>query len=70
MPWYAYKLGGWEIAVDAVSKFDAAQHIRINAPGAEYVGEFTPGNIINGFSIATAMTTAKRQEEISQRMSE
>ena len=65
MPWYWYKQGGWEIAVDAVSKADADQHIKINAPGAKYIGVGEPTPMYSGWSTATAMTTARRQEEIS-----
>ena len=64
MPWYSYKRGGWEIAVDAINQRDAAQHIERNAYGAEYQGEFTPPT--RTYSMATAMTTARRQEQISE----
>ena len=65
MPWYSYKRGGWEIAVDAMSQRDAAQHIKIHAPGAVFQGEFTPPSMMHP-SMATAMVTARRQEEISE----
>lgn len=61
MPWYAYKRGGWEIAVDAVSQHDAAQHIKRNAFGAVFQGEFTPSHSLNTM---TAMVTPKREEII------
>ena len=67
MPWYWYKRGGWEIAVDAVSQRDAAQHIARHAPGAEYHGQYTPPTMQNP-SIATAMVTAKRDEQIRSRI--
>ena len=69
MTWYSYKRGGWEIAVDATSKQDAAAHIKIHALGAEYQGEYNPPTAPN-YSTATAMTTAKRQEQISQKVTE
>lgn len=65
MPWFLYQRGGWQIAVDATSKQDADKHIAHNAPGAVFQGQFTPST---SYSVATAMTTAKRQEEISARV--
>ena len=65
-PWYSYQLGGWQIAVDATGQHDAAQHIKRNAPGAEYHGKMNPPSMLNP-STATAMTTPARQEEISAR---
>ena len=62
MTWYAYKRGGWEIAVDAMNRPDASQHIKLHAPGAVFQGEFTPSHSYNNM---TAMTTACRQEQIS-----
>lgn len=62
--WYWYKLGGWEIAVDAVSRRDADNHIRIHARGAKFQGEAYPP-ISPNWSTATAMVTTKRQELIS-----
>ena len=65
MPWYAYKRGGWQIAVDAINQRDAAQHIKHAAPGAEYQGEFTPPSMTSGkTSMATAMVTERREAEI------
>jgi hypothetical protein len=61
MPWYAYKRGGWEIAVDAVSQHDAAQHIKRAASGAEYQGEFSPPH---AYTTMTAMVTARREQAI------
>ncbi len=63
MPWYAYKRGGWEIAVDAVSKKDAASYIAIYAPGAVSHGEMIPPTSAS-YSTLTAMTTPARQEQI------
>lgn len=63
MPWFLYKLGAWEIAVDAINQQDAAQHIKRHAPGAEYQGPFTPPSMARPSS-ATAMTTARRQAQI------
>jgi hypothetical protein len=63
LSWYSYKRGGWQIAVDAINQHDAAQHIKHAAPGAEYQGEFSPPSM-NFPSIATAMVTARRDEEI------
>ena len=62
MPWYHYKRNGWEIAVDAVSRVDANECIKRNAFGAEFKGEWTPGT---SWTTETAMTTEKRQEQIS-----
>lgn len=67
MAWYWYRRDGWQIAVDATSRRDAQNHIAIHAPGAEYQGEMTPPSMENP-SIATAMTTASRQAEISERI--
>lgn len=67
MTWYSYKRAGWEIAVDATSKQDAAEHIKRHAPGAVYQGELTPPSMMFP-SVATAMTTAKRQEQISNKV--
>jgi hypothetical protein len=67
MTWHWYTRGGWQIAVDAVSKQDAAEHIKRHAPGAEYRGEYPPPSMASP-SIATAMTTAKRQEQISNKV--
>lgn len=61
--WYWYQRGGWQIAVDATSKHDADEHIKQQAPGAEYQGNYTPP--VTTWSSATAMTTNKRQAEIS-----
>jgi hypothetical protein len=64
MPWYSYKLGGWQIAVDAINRQDAAQHIKRAAPGAEYQSEFNPPHMVNTWSMATAMVTERRDAEI------
>ncbi|MBC8508880.1 MAG: hypothetical protein H8D34_28830 [Chloroflexi bacterium] len=65
MPWYSYKSGGWQIAVDAINQRDAAQHIKIIAPGAKYMGEFTPPRMTSGaISMATATATERREAEI------
>jgi hypothetical protein len=64
MPWYWYKRGGWEIAVDAISRQDANQHIKRHATGAVFQGEFTPPSMQHP-SIATAIVTDRRQEQIS-----
>jgi hypothetical protein len=69
MTWYSYKRGGWEIAVDATSKQDAAEHIKLHALGAVCQGELTPPTAPN-WSTATAMTTAKRQKQISNKVTE
>ena len=66
MPWYSYKRGGWEIAVDAMNIQDASQHIKREAPGAVYRGEFTPPTWDHP-SMATAMTTSRRQAQITAR---
>jgi len=42
MPWYAFECNYWQIAVDAVNRRDAQQHIKHAAPGAKFRGEFTP----------------------------
>jgi hypothetical protein len=63
MAWFWFKRGGWEIAVDAVSLKDARHHVNIFAFGAVYRGELTPPTMAFP-SIATAMTTSKRQEQI------
>ena len=63
MTWYAYKRGGWQIAVDAINQHDAAQYIKRAAPGAEYQGEFTPPSMAHP-SMATAMVTPKWDAEI------
>lgn len=65
MPWYAYERGGWQIAVDAVSRQDSARHIKIHATGAVFQGEFTPPTWRNP-STMTAMVTTRRQEIISE----
>ena len=67
MSWYWYKQGGWEIAVDAVSHQDAAELIRRYAPEAVYQGQYDPPKP-PAYSMATAMTTPKRQEQISQKI--
>ena len=64
MPWYSYQLGGWQIAVDAINAQDAHKHIAIHARDAQYKGVFSPPSMANP-SMATAMTTARRQEQIS-----
>ncbi len=64
MAWYSYKRGGWQIAVDAVNQQDAAKHIKLFAPGAEYQGKLNPPSMEYP-SMATAMTTPARQEQIT-----
>lgn len=66
MTWFLYKLRGWEIAVDAMNAIDAGRHIKIHAPGAQFQGEFTPPSWDHP-SMATAMTTERRQAQISAR---
>ncbi len=66
MPWYMYKRGGWEIAVDAINVQDAAKVIRVQAPGAQYQGEFIPPTWDHP-SMATAIISERRQVEISAR---
>ncbi len=66
MPWYAYKRGGWQIAVDAIDVMDAGRHIRKHAPGAQLQGEFEPPTW-DSPSQATAMVTERRQAQISER---
>lgn len=66
MPWYAYKLGGWEIAVDAMNQRDAAQHIKLAAPGAVFEGIFNPP-VAPNWSMRTAMVTERRDEQIHAR---
>lgn len=61
MSWYWYKRGGWEMAVNAVNRSDADQHIRSSAPGAKYQGERLPSRV---YSTATGMVTAKMQQVI------
>jgi transcriptional regulator of nitric oxide reductase len=63
MPWYSYKRGGWDIAVDAINQRDAAQHIKTQAPGAVFRGQITPPTW-NSPSMATAMVTARRDNQI------
>lgn len=63
MPWYAYKSGGWYIAVDALNQRDAAQHIKRAAPGATFEGEYHPPPAPK-WSNYTAMVTASREEQI------
>lgn len=66
MAWFWYKRGGWEIAVDAVSRRDADNLISIHAMGAKFTGEHAPPTGAKAqYSTATAMTTEKRQAEIS-----
>jgi hypothetical protein len=65
MPWYAYHRGGWQIAVNATSQRDAAQHIKRSAPGATFDGEMFTLPTWDNPSMATAMITAKMQEIIS-----
>ena len=67
MPYYWYKLGGWEMCVDAVSRQDANQHIKTHAYGAKFQGEYDPPQMAGHgqLSTATGMITAKRQEIIS-----
>lgn len=67
MPWFHYQRGGWEIAVDAVSQRDAAEHIKRQSPEAEYLGEWQPSTT-GAYSTATAMTTAKRQDQITNHL--
>ena len=67
MPWYMYKRGGWEIAVDAINAQDAGATIKVQAPGAQYQGEFTPPSWDHP-SMATAIVSEKRQEQISARI--
>jgi hypothetical protein len=63
--YYWYKRGGWEIAVDAMSKHDADQYIKIHAPGAKFVGSWVPSS--SGVrSTATGAVTAKRQAQIHE----
>jgi hypothetical protein len=64
MTWYSYKRGGWQIAVDAINQKDAAQHIKQHAPGAEYQGEIWILPTMENPSMATAMVTLRREEEI------
>jgi hypothetical protein len=66
MPWYLYKRGGWEIAVDAMNAQDAAKTIKIQAPGAQFQGEFTPPSW-DAPSMATAIVSDKRQAQIRWR---
>lgn len=66
MSWYRYKRGGWEIAVDAINIQDAAKTIREQAPGAQFVGEFTPPTWDHP-SMATAIVSERRQQQITQR---
>lgn len=61
MSWYFYKRGGWEIAVNAVNKRDAAEHIKRSAPGAKFQGSWEP---LRTYSTVTAMVTWKKQQEI------
>jgi hypothetical protein len=63
MAFYWYKRGGWEIAVDAVSRQDANQHVQRWAYGAVFQGERTPPSMLHP-STATGMTTPRRQEQI------
>lgn len=69
MPWYWYHSGAWQIAVDAVNRRDANGYVRRYAPGATYDGEYRPPTAPN-WSTATAMTTERRQVEISNSMRE
>jgi hypothetical protein len=63
MPFYWYKRGGWEIAVDAVSRQDANHHIHRWAYGAVFQGEWKPPTMLHP-STATGMITSRRQEQI------
>ena len=63
MPWYAYKSGSWNIAVDALNQRDAAQHIKHAAPGATFEGIYQPPTAPK-FSNYTAMVTERRDEQI------
>lgn len=67
MPWYMYKRGGWEIAVDAINVQDAGRTIKVQAPGAHFQGEFTPPTWDHP-SIATAIVSERRQAQISARI--
>ena len=66
MPWYLFSRAGWQIAVDALHQVDALQHIKLHATGAEFKGQFNPPGMSSP-SMATAMTTARRQAEIESR---
>ncbi len=66
MPWYLYRRGGWQIAVDAVNAQDAAKTVRMQAPGAQLQGEFTPQTWDHP-SMATAIVSERRQAQISER---
>lgn len=66
MPWYLYRRGGWQIAVDAMNAQDAAQTVRMQAPGARLEGEFTPATWDHP-SMATAIVSERRQAQISER---
>jgi len=63
MMWYAYRLGNWEIAVDAINQRDAAQHIKRAAPGAQFEGEYHPP-VAPKWSNYTAMVTEQREKQI------
>ena len=65
MPWYSYKRGGWQIAIDALNQRDAAQHIKRVAPGAIYQGKLNPPSMKNA-SLATAIVTPARDVEIRE----
>ena len=62
MAWFFYEREGWQIAVDAVSKQDAAQLISRQAYGAKFLGTWSPPR---AYTPTTAFTTTKRQEQIS-----
>lgn len=64
--WYWYKLGYWEMAVNAVSKKDADEHIKSSAPGAKYNGNFEPSRYNTG--TATGMVTEKMQAVIHEQV--
>ena len=62
--YYVYKRGGWVLVVDAMSAQDAAQYVRIWAPGAQFIGK----GLNLAPKTATIGTTDARQDQITARL--
>jgi hypothetical protein len=62
--WFWYKRGYWEMAVNAINRKDANEHIKVSAPGAVFTGEHQ----LSVTTMATGMVTAKRQAQIHEAM--
>lgn len=75
MTYYLYKLNSWQICVNAVSKKDASEYIKIHDPGAICISDnYTPPTWRTPTPIIAGAVTEKMQaiirEEINRDMAE